>query len=70
MIKVDAGTWEAVIDHQVVGFHYYSHLIDWVSVAEPASECFFDSGKMSVGIEIPEAGFGFYFVNNVTDGEI
>lgn len=49
------GLWTAVTDPLVVGFHYYFLNIDGVGVIDPSSEAFFGCGRMSGGIEIPEA---------------
>jgi hypothetical protein len=39
----------------VVGFHYYSIVVDGAAVADPATRTFFGSGWENSGIEIPEA---------------
>jgi enterochelin esterase family protein len=52
------------------GFHYYSLVIDGVSVSDPASEAFFGTGRVSSAIEIPEAGVDFYTTRDVPHGEL
>jgi hypothetical protein len=43
------------IPPQVVGFHYYSIVIDGAVAADPATRTFFGSGWDNSGIEVPEA---------------
>jgi enterochelin esterase-like enzyme len=52
------------------GFHYYSLLIDGVSVADPASETFYGMGRMASGIEILVKGEDYYALKDVPHGEI
>ena len=54
MVKSDDGFWTVTTAPQVPGFHYYSLVIDGVSVADPASESFYGMGRMASAIEIPE----------------
>lgn len=68
--KDDSGMWSGITDPQVPGFHYYSLIIDGVAVADPSSESFFGTSKMSSGIDIPEAGVDFYTIKNVPHGEL
>jgi enterochelin esterase family protein len=70
MQRDDAGTWTVTTAPQDPGFHYYSLVIDGVSVADPASESFYGTGRMSSGIEIPEPGVDFHMVKNVPHGDI
>jgi enterochelin esterase family protein len=70
MTKNAAGMWTVTTDAQVPGFHYYSLVIDGVSVADPASQMFYGTGRMSSAIEIPEAGVDFYTVKDVPHGNI
>ena len=70
MIMDEKGVWSVTTDPQVPGFHYYSLVIDGVAVADPASESFYGTGRMSSAIEIPEKGTDFYNVKNVPHGEI
>jgi len=52
----EKGVWTGTTEPQDPGFHYYSLIIDSIAVADPASDSFFGTGKMSSGIEIPEKG--------------
>ena len=70
MGKVDSGVWTVTTDPQVPGFHYYSLVIDGVSVSDPASRSYFGTGRMSSAIEIPETGADFYTVQDVPHGDI
>lgn len=70
MEKEEDGYWVVTTDPIVVGFHYYSLLIDGVAVADPASQTFFGMGRMASGIEIPEKGVDYALPKNVAHGEI
>ncbi|TDH23487.1 esterase [Segetibacter sp. 3557_3] len=70
MLKDDKGIWTVTTDPQVPGFHYYSLVIDSVRVADPASESFYGTGRMSSAIDVPEAGADFYEIKNVPHGDI
>ena len=70
LVKDDEGTWNGVTDPQDPGFHYYSLIIDGIPVADPASESFYGTGRMSSAIEIPEEGTDFYTVKDVPHGDI
>ena len=70
MVKDDQGIWTVTTDPQVPGFHYYSLVVDGVTVADPASESFYGMGRMASGIEIPEKGVDYYTVKNVPHGDI
>lgn len=68
MVKDDEGFWTVTTDPQIPGFHYYSLVIDDVSVADPASETFYGMGRMASGIDIPEKGVDFYEIKDVLHG--
>ncbi len=68
--KDDAGVWTVTTAPQDPGFHYYSLVIDGVSVADPASESYYGTGRMSSAIEIPEIGVDFYTVKDVPHGDL
>ena len=68
--KDDQGMWSVVTPPLVVGFHYYSFIVDGDSVADPASESFFGVSKMMSGIEVPSPGEDFYDAKNVPHGEV
>ena len=65
-----AGDWTVRTRPQVPGFHYYWLIIDSVRVNDPSSETFYGTGKMTSGIEVPEAGVDFYDVKNVPHGDV
>jgi enterochelin esterase-like enzyme len=68
--KDDSGVWTATTAPQDPGFHYYSLVIDGVSVADPASESYFGTGRVSSAIELPESGVDFYTVKDVPHGDL
>ena len=70
MTKGEGGVWSATTDPQVPGFHYYSLIIDGVSVADPASPSYFGCGRWSSAIDIPEAGMDDFEVQAVPHGEV
>ena len=70
MEKNADGIWEVTSDPQVPGFHYYSIIVDGVRLADPSSQLFYGTGKMSSAIEIPEAGVDFYLPKDVPHREI
>jgi enterochelin esterase-like enzyme len=70
MQKDESGVWTVTTAPLDGGFHYYSLVIDGISVSDPASESYFGTGRMSSAIEIPEAGVDFYTVKDVPHGDI
>jgi len=72
MTKGADGLWTATIPPQVVGFHYYSIVIDGAVVADPATRTFFGSGWDNSGIEIPEpdADAAYYSAKDVPHGQV
>lgn len=70
MTKSDAGTWTLTTKPQVPGFHYYSLIVDGVSVADPASQTFFGCSRWSSAIEISEPGMDDLEVQDVPRGEV
>jgi enterochelin esterase-like enzyme len=68
--KNDSGLWTVTTAPQDPGFHYYSLVIDGVSVADPASEAYYGTGRMSSAIEIPEPGVDFYSIKEVPHGDL
>ena len=70
MIKNSDGVWEVTTDSLSEGFHYYSLIIDGVSVCDPASETFYGMGRMASGFEVPFKGDVIYSVRNVPHGDI
>src|SRR5215203_3835356 len=70
MQKDEKGVWTVITDPQDAGFHYYSLVIDGFGFADPASESFYGTGKMSSAIDIPETGTDFYNIRDVPHGDI
>ncbi len=70
MTKASDGTWSVTTPPLVVGFHYYSFVVDGVAVNDPGSETFFGGDRESSGIEIPEPGVDYYDVKDVPHGEV
>ena len=70
MEKGDNGTWTVKTKPQVPGFHYYSLIIDGVSVADPASPSFYGCSRWSSAIDIPEKGMDDFEVQDVPHGEV
>ncbi|HEY9123812.1 MAG TPA: esterase, partial [Bacteroidales bacterium] len=60
MVKATNGVWSVRTEPVVPGFHYYFLVIDDVPVADPASQSFYGTGKMTSAIDIPEKGIDFY----------
>jgi hypothetical protein len=71
MVKGSDGAWTVTTTPLVVGFHYYSLVIDGATVADPATRTFFGSGWDNSGIEIPEASdVDYYLPQNVPHGQV
>jgi enterochelin esterase family protein len=72
MTKGADGLWMVTIPPQVVGFHYYSIVLDGATVADPATRTFFGSGWDNSGIEIPEpeADAAYYTAKDVPHGQV
>jgi len=72
MTKGQDGLWMVTIPPQVVGFHYYSIVIDGAVIADPATRTFFGSGWDNSGIEIPEpeADAAYYSAKDVPHGQV
>ena len=70
MEKDADGIWTVHTPPLDPGFHYYSLIIDGVSVADPASQSFYGTGKMSSAIDIPEKGTDFYEIKDVPHGAL
>lgn len=62
--------WTVTTEPQDPGSNYYCLVIDSVSVADPASDSFFGTGRMSSGIEIPEKGVDYYTVKDIPHGDV
>jgi enterochelin esterase-like enzyme len=70
MKKDTGGYWTVTTDPIVLGFHYYSLLIDNVAVVDPASQTFYGMGRMASGIDIPDPAGDFYTAKNVSHGQV
>jgi enterochelin esterase-like enzyme len=70
MVKDTSGYWNVTTDPIVIGFHYYSLLLDGVAVVDPASQTFYGMGRMASGIDIPEPGVDYYAAKNVPHGQV
>ena len=70
MQKQEGGAWTVTTRPQVPGFHYYSLIVDGVSVADPASQSFYGCSRWSSAIEISEPGMSDFEVQDVPRGEV
>jgi enterochelin esterase family protein len=72
MTKGADGLWMVTIPPQVVGFHYYSIVVDGAVMADPATRTFFGSGWDNSGIEIPEpeGDAAYYSAKDVPHGQV
>jgi enterochelin esterase-like enzyme len=71
MVKGSDGAWTVTTTPLVVGFHYYSLIVDGARVADPATRTFFGSGWENSGIEIPEAAdVDYYLPKDVPHGQV
>lgn len=70
MVMDTAGVWHVTTEPIVIGFHYYSLIIDDVPLADPASQTFYGMGRMASGIDIPEEGADYYLPKNVPHGQV
>ena len=70
MQKTEGGAWRVTTKPQVPGYHYYSLIVDGVSVSDPASQTFYGCSRWSSAIEIKETGMDDFEVQNVPHGEV
>ncbi len=70
MTKDAEGVWSVTLPPQVVGFHYYSLIVDGLQIADPATDTFFGSGWRNSAIEVPEQGVDYYSAKDVPHGEV
>jgi len=72
MTKGSDRAWTVTTTPLVVGFHYYSVVVDGATVADPATRTFFGSGWDNSGIEIPEDGTDgdYYALKDVPHGQV
>lgn len=65
------GVWTVTIPPQVIGFHYYSIVVDGAVVADPATRAFFGSGWDNSAVEIPEPPeVDYYLHQHVPRGQV
>ena len=70
MVKDTGGYWTLTTEPIGEGFHYYSLIIDGISVVDPASQSFYGMGRMASGIDIPDNDMVFYQPRNVPHGQV
>lgn len=70
MTRAEDGRWYVLTPPIPPGFQYYSVAVDSVLFADPASESFYGTGRMSSGIEIPEPGVDFHELRDVPHGVV
>ena len=71
LVKGQDGVWTVTTTPLVVGFHYYSVVVDGVTVADPSTRTFFGSGWDNSGIEIPEGpDADYYLPKDVPHGQV
>jgi enterochelin esterase-like enzyme len=70
MVKGTDGVWKATTDSLNEGFHYYTIIVDGVSVCDPSSETFYGMSRQASGIEVPFKGDRYYEQRNVPHGDI
>jgi enterochelin esterase family protein len=70
MTKDAEGAWSVTLPPQVVGFHYYTLIVDGLQVADPATDTFFGSGWRNSAIEVPEQDADYYHAKDVPHGEV
>lgn len=71
MAKGEDGAWTVTTTPLVEGFHYYSLVVDGVTMADPATGTFFGSGWENSAIEVPEpADVDYYFPRDVPHGQV
>jgi enterochelin esterase family protein len=68
--KGDDGVWSITTSPLAPGFHYYAITVDGATVADPATDSYFGTGKMSSAIEVPSPGEDFYLPKDVPHGDI
>ena len=66
------GLWMVTLPPQVVGFHYYSIVVDGAVIADPATRTFFGSGWDNSAVEIPEPeqDAAYYSAKDVPHGQV
>ena len=69
MVKGPDGVWEAVTDSLSEGFHYYTLIVDGVSVCDPSSETFYGMWEEFLKSDTYQQGEGST-VARCTDGSL
>ena len=71
MVKGDEGAWTVTTTPLVVGFHYYTIVVDGATIADPSTRKFFGGGWDNSGIEIPEPPeVDYYLPKEVPHGQV
>jgi enterochelin esterase-like enzyme len=70
MTRGTDGSWMVTTPPLVVGFHYYTIVVDGAVVNDPGAHAFYGTSKDSSGIEIPEKGADYYLPKDVPHGEV
>ncbi len=70
MTRGSDGVWSVTTPPLVEGFHYYSLIVDGVSVNDPGSHAFFGTGKDASGVELPEDVVDYYLAKDVPHGDV
>ena len=70
MTRASDGVWSGTTPPLVVGFHYYSLVVDGVHVNDPGSHAFFGTGTDASGIEVPEDDADYYLKRDVPHGDV
>lgn len=68
LVRDAAGAWMGTTDPLPPGFHYYSVVIDGVSVNDPGTQTFFGVSKWMSAVEIPDPSGDFYQPKDVPHG--
>ena len=70
MNKGADGLWLVTVPPQVIGFHYYTIVVDRATGADPATRTFFGSGWYTSAVEIPDPDAAYYSAKDVRHGEV
>jgi enterochelin esterase family protein len=70
MEKGEGGAWTVTTPPLPPGFHYYSLVVDGVSMNDPGSETYYGVSKDMSGIEVPEKGVDYYEPKDVPHGDV
>jgi enterochelin esterase family protein len=70
LVKDEKGVWTGESNPQDDGFHYYQLNVDGVSMPDPGTLCFYGTGRLGSGIEIPPKDQDFYALKDVKHGQV